>query len=134
MKFRTGLYAAEKPPGDTLLRLEHPWRSGYIFYSPGAHFSYRVVGPCCRLFDREQLPWPCCRIQWRSKEPSWRRIGKRFTADMATKNHPSYCVELLGGHHRDAFVLTLYLVKLSQSTKEWWYSNKLADIPAENEL
>jgi len=131
MKFRTVLYAAEKPPGDVLLRLEHPWRSGHVFSSPGAHFSYRVIGPCCRLFDREQLPWPCCRIQWRSKEPSWRRIGKRFIADMATKNHPSYCVELIGGQHRDAFVLTLYLVKLSQPSKEWWYSNKLADIPAE---
>jgi len=118
-----------------LLRLEHPWPAGHIFYSPGAHFSYRVIGPCCRLFDREQLPWPCCRIQWRSKEPSWRRIGKRFITDMATKTHPSYCVELLGqGHHRDIFVLTLYLVKLSQSTREWWYSNKLLEIPAKVEM
>jgi len=42
--------------------------------SPGGQFSFRVLGPCCRLFDREELPWPCCRLAWRSKEPSWRRI------------------------------------------------------------
>ncbi len=109
-----------------LKQLDHPWQSGQIFHSPGGHFSYRVIGACCRLFDREQLPWPCCRLQWRSKEPSWRRIGKRFIADVATKNYPSYCVEMLGQGGGDPFVITLYLSKLSPATKEWWYANKLA--------
>ena len=103
----------------------HPLQSGQVFYSPGGHFSYRVIGPCCRLFDREQLPWPCCRLQWRGKEPSWRRIGKRFIADISTKQAPSYCVEILGLEASEqAFVTTFYWVKLPQSVKEWWYSGK----------
>jgi len=103
----------------------HPLQSGQVFCSPGGHFNYRVIGPCCRLFDREQLPWPCCRLQWRGKEPSWRRIGKRFVADIATKHAPSYCVEILGLESSEqAFVTTLYWVKLPLPVKEWWYSGK----------
>ena len=105
----------ERPP--------HPWPTGHVFHSPGGQFGYRVVGPCCRLFDREQLPWPCCRISWRSKEPSWRRIGRRFVADIATRRYPSYCVELLGqGPAVTSFVLTLYTAKLSPTDQAWWYS------------
>lgn len=115
----------------SLNQLDHPWQSGQIFYSPGGHFSYRVIGACCRLFDREQLPWPCCRLQWRSKEPSWRRIGKRFIADIATKNYPSYCVEILGHGRAAPFVITLYLSKLPPAKKEWWYANKLAKQPVQ---
>ncbi|MBV9389411.1 MAG: hypothetical protein JOZ78_23560 [Chroococcidiopsidaceae cyanobacterium CP_BM_ER_R8_30] len=103
----------------------HPLQLGQIFCSPGGHFSYRVIGPCCRLFDREQLPWPCCRLEWRGKEPSWRRIGKRFIADVATKNSPSYCVEILGPEAaKQPFVTTLYWVKLSAPVQEWWHSGK----------
>jgi hypothetical protein len=77
------------------------------------------------LFDREQLPWPCCRIQWRGKEPSWRRIGRRFTPDLAAKKHPSYYVEILGlGNPAPRFILTLYTVKLSPTEREWWCSSK----------
>lgn len=110
----------------------HPLDHGQIILSPGCHFSYRVIGPCCRLFDREQLPWPCCRLQWRGKEPSWRRIGRRFTVDLATRGHPTYSVEFLGQaqatpstRNQDPIVLTLYWVNLPQPMKEWWYSERL---------
>ncbi|MBD2019643.1 hypothetical protein H6F43_05510 [Leptolyngbya sp. FACHB-36] len=106
-------------------RPTHPLTHGQLFSSPGCHFSYRVIGPCCRLFDREQLPWPCCRIQWRGKEPSWRRIGRRFTPDLATKAHPSYSVEILGQGLVEPLVITLYSVNLPPEVKSWWHSDKL---------
>ncbi len=98
---------------------------GEIFTSPGGHFTYRVIGPCCRLFDREQLPWPCCRLEWHSKEPSWRRIGKRFVADLATRGHPSYSIEILGqGRSPIPLVITLYYIQLPQPLKDWWHTDK----------
>jgi hypothetical protein len=103
----------------------HPLPTGYLFQSPGCHFTYRIIGPCCRLYDREQLPYPCCRIEWRGKEPSWRRIGNRFTPDMGTKNSPSYSVEIVGQEHREPIILTLNPIKLTSSQREWWYSRKL---------
>ncbi|MGF1600802.1 MAG: hypothetical protein ACFCU8_02080 [Thermosynechococcaceae cyanobacterium] len=100
---------------------QHPWPTGYIFQSPGGQFSYRVIGPCCRLYDREQLPWPCCRLQWHSKEPSWRRIGRRLVVDMATRRYASYAVELLNyGQPGAVFVMTLYTMKLTSEQKDWW--------------
>jgi hypothetical protein len=111
----------------------HPLSTGAIIQSPGCHYTYRIIGPCCRLFDRETLPWPCCRLEWRSKEPSWRRIGKRFVADMATKNSPSYSVEILGQEgNKEAIVVTLYSVKLSPDQREWWHSRKLDNIPIDS--
>ena len=107
------------------LHAEHPWPTGYIFQSPGNQFSYRVIGPCCRLFDREQLPWPCCRLQWRGKEPSWRRIGRRLIADFSAKRYPSYCVELLGYQGAIPLVTTLYTHRLSPPQQHWWYSKHL---------
>ena len=105
--------------------LVHPLQPGQIFCSPGGHFSYQVIGPCCRLFDREQLPWPCCRLDWHGKEPSWRRIGKRFIADIATKYSPSYCVETLEPKgSQQPFVITLYWVKLLPTVQQWWYFEK----------
>jgi hypothetical protein len=104
--------------------MSHPLQHGQVFFSPGCHFSYRVIGPCCRLFDREQLPWPCCRLQWRGKEPSWRRIGKRFIVDLSTKNHPSYSVEILGQGLQEPIVITLYAVNLPSATKHWWHSDR----------
>ena len=104
----------------------HPLPTGTVFESPGAHLTYRVIGPCCRLYDREQLPWPCCRIQWHSKEPSWRRIGKRFTVDLATRKHPSYCVEIIGQSYRsDPIVMTLYPIKLSTAQQDWWHTKRI---------
>jgi len=109
----------------SVAKAEHPWPSGYVFQSPGAHLTYRVIGPCCRLFDRETLPWPCCRLQWRSKEPSWRRIGRRFVTDIATKRHPSYCVEIIGqSYPAKPFVTTLYTVSLEPHLQEWWHSRR----------
>ncbi|NJM96223.1 MAG: hypothetical protein HC800_02550 [Phormidesmis sp. RL_2_1] len=104
----------------------HPWPTGYIFTSLGAHLTYRVIGPCCRLYDREQLPWPCCRIQWHSKEPSWRRIGRRFIADLATRTHPSYCVEIVGQSYRsEPMIMTIYTDTLPTELKNWWHTKQL---------
>lgn len=103
----------------------HPLQSGQVFCSPGSHFNYRVLGSCCRLFDREQLPWPCCRLNWHSKEPSWRRIGRRFIADIATKHSPTYSVEILEPKgSQQSFVITLYWVKLLPDVQQWWYFEK----------
>ncbi len=104
---------------------QHPLPSGSTLSSPGGHFTYRIVGPCCRLFDRDELPWPCCRIQWRSKEPSWRRIGRQFVADLAVMRSPSYTVQILGQEpSQEPLVLTLYWVKLSPTLKAWWYAKR----------
>ena len=78
--------------------------------SPGGQYTYRVLGPCCRLFDREELPWPCCRLAWRSKEPSWRRVGRRFVADLASRRCPTRTV------------ITLFTERLGSELQEWWYS------------
>ncbi len=93
--------------------------------SPGGMYSFRVLGPCCRLFDREELPWPCCRLQWRSKEPSWRRVGKRLVPDLAARRCPSYAVELLQpGLRPTVTVLTLFAERLTPELQEWWYSRR----------
>ncbi len=69
------------------LRPEVEWllEHGSVHTSPGGQYSFRVIGPCCRLYDREELPWPCCRLAWRSTEPSWRRVGRRFVADLGSR-------------------------------------------------
>ena len=96
---------------------------GTICPSEGGQFSFRVIGPCCRLFDREELPWPCSRLAWRSKEPSWRRIGSRFVADIASRRCPSYSVEILQpGMKPTTTVLTLFSLRFTQDLQEWWYS------------
>jgi hypothetical protein len=93
--------------------------------SPGGQYSAGGLGPCCRLFDREELPWPCCRLAWRSKEPSWRRIGRRFVPDLAARRCPSYAVELLQpGSRPTRTVLTLFAVRLTPQLQEWWYSKQ----------
>ena len=110
--------------------LPHPWPTGHIFESPGAHLTYRVTGPCCRLYDREQLPWPCCRIQWHSKEPSWRRIGKRLIVDLATRKHPSYCVEIIGQSYRsEPIIMTIYTETFSAEMQNWWHTKRLSNLP-----
>ena len=96
---------------------------GTIHTSPGGQYSFRVLGPCCRLFDRDELPWPCCRLTWRSKEPSWRRVGRRFVPDLAARRCPSYAVELLQpGSRPTATVLTLFSQRFNRELQEWWYS------------
>ena len=96
---------------------------GSVHPSEGGQFSFRVLGPCCRLFDREELPWPCSRIAWKSKEPSWRRIGARFVPDIAARRCPSYSVEILQpGSKPIRTVLTLFSKRFDPSMQEWWYS------------
>ena len=100
-------------------------KHGEIQSSIGGQFSFRIIGPCCRLYDREELPWPCCRLSWRSKEPSWRRIGKRFVPDIAASKCPSYFVEVLQpGSKSTNTVITLFPQQFSKDLQEWWYSKK----------
>ncbi len=106
---------------------------GSVHTSPGGQYSFRVIGPCCRLFDREELPWPCCRLAWRSKEPSWRRVGRRFVPDLAASRCPSYAVELLQpGSRPTATVLTLFSQTFSRELQEWWYSRLPRSMQADN--
>jgi hypothetical protein len=114
-------------PGQALLA------PGSEHTSLGGQYSYRVIGPCCRLFDREELPWPCCRLAWRSKEPSWRRVGRRFVPDLAARRCPSYAVELLQPAARPTrTVITLFPVRLSAELQEWWYSRLPASLDPAN--
>lgn len=54
-------------------------------------------------------------------------MGKRFVADMATRNSPSYSVEIVGQEGKGAPIeMTLYSVKLSPVQREWWYSRRPA--------
>lgn len=105
--------------------LRHPLKLGQILYSPSGTFKYRVIGACCRLYDRENLPHPCCSLSWHGKQPSWRRIGKRFVPDIAVKRSPSYCVQLLDYPEAEPFVMTLHWVKLSAKQQAWWYSKRV---------
>lgn len=114
-----------------LLKLKsHPLKPGQIFKSPGGTFKYKVVGACCRLYDRNFLPYPCCRLLWGSKEPFWNRIGKRFVPDIATKRSPSYCVQLLDYPESEPVVMTLYWVKLSEVQQQWWYTRRVPVVAA----
>jgi len=115
---------------DVQALLEH----GTVHASPGGQYSFRVIGPCCRLFDREELPWPCCRLAWRSKEPSWRRVGRRFVPDLASMRCPSYSVELLQpGSRPTATLLTLFSMRLTPELQEWWYSRQPKSMAADND-
>lgn len=101
----------------------HPFQFGERLRSPGGSFSYEIMGPCCVLYDREELPWPSCNLGWKGKQPSWNRIGKRFVPDLAASRCPSYSVRA-----RDLFgnewiqVSTLYYERLAPTEKAWWYS------------
>lgn len=98
--------------------------SGTSFRSPGGTFSYVVVGPCCRLYDREQLPWPSCRLSWKGKEPSWNRVGRRFVGDIAVKRFPSYSVIGQDRHgHYWTDVVTDFTYRLPDAVRRWWYAN-----------
>lgn len=74
-------------------------RSGSHIRSAGGSFVYEIIGPVCRLYDREELPWPSCSLAWKGKQPSWNRIGPRFVADMASRRSPSYAVKLIDEKH-----------------------------------
>jgi hypothetical protein len=52
-------------------------------------------------------------------------VGKRLVADMATRNSPSYAVEIIGQEgKRETIAITLYNVRLSPEQREWWHSRK----------
>ncbi|MGC5195432.1 hypothetical protein [Aphanothece microscopica] len=124
-----GREPSQQPGPDQLLL-----PAGSEHTSLGGQYSYRVLGACCRLFDREELPWPCCRLAWRSKEPSWRRVGRRLVADLAARRCPSYAVELLQpGARPTRTVITLFPVRLSPALQEWWYSKQPASLDPSND-
>ena len=119
--------AVSRPVVDALLA------AGSIHTSPGGQYSFRVLGPCCRLVDLEELPWPCCRLAWRSKEPSWRRVGRRFVPDLAARRCPSYAVELLQpGSRPTSTVLTLFSQQFKREFQEWWYSRHPSSMEPDN--
>lgn len=98
---------------------------GAVFKSPGGRFSYQVLGPCCRLYDRAELPWPSCRLSWKGKQPSWRRIGPRFVPDLAASRCPSYSVigwDAWGTRWED--VVTIYHEQLAPELRQWWHTRK----------
>jgi hypothetical protein len=102
-------------------------RYGQIIMSPGGAFKYKVIGPVSHLFDREELPWPSCSLTFRGKQPSWRRIGRRFVPDIATLRHPSYCVQLLDEFNRPVghpFITTFFWLQLSPKQSEWWTTKR----------
>lgn len=101
--------------------MTHPLPSGKILRSYGGSFVYEVIGPCCRLYDKEELPWPSCSLQWRGKQPSWNRVGPRFVPDLAASRCPSYAVngyDQHGNHWHE--VLSLYEVRLMICERKWW--------------
>ncbi len=107
-----------EPPSDVLLK------TGELITSPGGSYNYQIIGPCCRLYDRETLPWPSCSIGWRGKQPSWRRIGARFVADMGCKRCPSYAVQ----HGETILVISLYWIPLPKAIQRWWFTPMTADL------
>ena len=103
--------------------MSHPLAAGKKLRSPGGSFHYVVMGPCCRLYDREELPWPSCSLQWKGKQPSWNRVGRRFVPDMGASRCPSYSVRAYDqwGVSWEQ-VLTIYSERLTMQAKRWWYS------------
>ena len=97
---------------------------GTTYNSPGGSFSYVVQGACCRLYDREELPWPSCSLNWKGKQPSWNRVGRRLVGDIAAKRFPSYAVIGIDRHgHTWTQVVTDYTYRLPAAVRRWWYSN-----------
>jgi hypothetical protein len=98
-------------------------RYGKKIHSPGGSFVYEVQGPCCVLYDREQLPWPSCSLAWKGKQPSWNRVGRRLVPDLATSRCPSYWVK--GADHWGNTweqVLIIYHDRLRGDLLKSWYA------------
>jgi hypothetical protein len=109
--------------------MEPTYKSGQIILSPGGTHSYKIVGVVCRLYDREQLPYPCCSLEWKGKQPSWNRIGKRLIADLGSKYQECYTVEILNCpirnySNRECHYLTLSYRKMSVELQKFWYGSK----------
>ena len=100
----------------------HPLPSGKYVRSHGGSFVYKIIAPVCRLYDREELPWPSCSLAWKGKQPSWNRVGARYVPDMACSRCPSYWVEARDLHGNVwNEVLTFYWERLDAVSKKWWY-------------
>jgi len=101
----------------------HPYDVGKYVRSPGGSYTYQVLGPCCQLYDREELPWPSCSTRWKGKQPSWNRVGKRFVPDLASSRCPSYAVKAKDIRGNEWIqILTIYYERLTGMEKAWWYS------------
>lgn len=98
-------------------------RSGDVISSPAGGFIYTLQGAVCRLFDREELPWPSCSLQWKGKQPSWNRVGCRFVPDMASRRFQSYSVTGIDAWGSEwVGVMTMYFEpQLSKAEARWWY-------------
>ncbi|HAW77948.1 MAG TPA: hypothetical protein DCW74_19700 [Alteromonas australica] len=97
-------------------------KPGKKIRSHGGNFVYEILGPVCILYDREELPWPCCSLKWRGKQPYWNRQGKRFVPDLAASRCGAYAVSAqdLWGNSWEQ-VLILYDQRLHKKEKEFWY-------------
>ena len=99
------------------------YEHGKKIRSPGGSFVYEVQGPVCRLFDREELPWPSCSLQWKGKQPSWRRVGLRFVGDISVRRSPSYAVKGVDAQGIQwESTITIYHHRLTADERRWWYS------------
>jgi len=96
--------------------------NGKHIRSAGGSFHYEVQGPVCILYDREELPWPCCSLQWKGKQPSWNRVGKRFVPDLAASRCHAYSVKAhdMWGTEWEQ-VLVMYDLRLDRRERSWWY-------------
>ena len=110
--------------------MSHPLTAGKKLRSPGSSFHYVIQGPCCKLYDREELPWPSCSLQWKGKQPSWNRQGRRLVADMGASRCPSYSVTGFDQWGNSwVQVLTIYQDRLTMDEKRWWYSRYVPNQP-----
>jgi hypothetical protein len=98
-------------------------KSGDRFKSPGCLYEYEVIGACCQLFDRESLPYPSCSLDWKGKQPSWRRIGRRFINEPSSANREIYYVRRINAQYEQ--LATTYWVftywQMSPELKKWWH-------------
>lgn len=102
--------------------LNHPLKPGKFVRSHGGSFAYQILAPVCKLYDREELPWPSCSVAWKGKRPSWNRVGIRLVPDMAATRCPSYVVQGRDLHGNCWIeVLTFYWERFDANTKNWWY-------------
>lgn len=101
--------------------MPHPLDPGKYLRSYGGSFVYEIQGPCCRLYDKEELPWPSCSLQWKGKQPSWNRIGPRFVPDLANSRCPSYSA-LGWDHHGHSWreTISLYYEPFTKAERRWW--------------
>lgn len=64
-------------------------------------------------------------MSWKGKQPSWRRVGPRFVADLTCRRFPSYAVHGVDqwGAEWDS-IYTIYPERLRGREAEWWYSRR----------